>query len=187
MKQDIVNALEVLKSGGIILYPADTGWGIGCDGTNEAAVRRIYHIKKQNVSEGMVVLMENPGLLDRYVADVPEIAWDLVEITETPLTIIFSGVRNLAPSLISDKGTVGIRFTREEFSKQLVQRFRRPVVVSSANIYGNPAPVSFSDINEEIIDAVDYVVKYRQDDSLPVKASSVIQLGEGGRIEIIRH
>ncbi len=187
MKQDIANALEVLKSGGVILYPADTGWGIGCDATNEAAVRRILDIKKQKVSEGMVVLMENPALLDRYVADVPEIAWDLIEITETPLTIIFSSVRNLAPSLISDKGTVGIRFTREEFSKHLIQRFRRPVTASSANISGMLAPDSFAAINEEITSAVDYVVKYRQDDATPSNPTSVIQLGEGGRIEIIRH
>jgi L-threonylcarbamoyladenylate synthase len=187
MKQDIVNALEVLKSGGVILYPADTGWMIGCDATNEAAVRRIYHIKKQNVSEGMVVLMENPALLDRYVSEVPEIAWDLIEITETPLTIIFSNVRNLAPGLISEKGTVGIRFTREDFSKHLVQRFRRPVTASLANISGMPEPASFAEIDEEIASAADYVVKYRQDEATPAKHPSVIQLGEGGRIDILRH
>jgi L-threonylcarbamoyladenylate synthase len=187
MKQDIANALEVLKSGGVILYPSDTGWAIGCDATNEAAVRRIFDIKKQNVSEEMVVLMENPALLDRYVTEVPEIAWDLIEITETPLTIIFTSVRNLAPGLISEKGTVGIRFTREDFSKHLVQRFRRPVTAISACVSGMPAPFYFSDINEEIIEAVDFVVKYRQDDITPAKLSSVIQLGEGGRIEIIRH
>jgi L-threonylcarbamoyladenylate synthase len=187
MKQDIANALEILKSGGVILYPADTGWAIGCDATNEAAVRKIFDIKKQKVSEEMVILMENPALLDRYVGEVPEIAWDLIEITETPLTIIFSNVRNLAPALISDKGSVGIRFTREEFSKQLIQRFRRPVTVSSANISGKPVPSCFTEIDEDIASAVDYVVKFRQDDGTQSKYPSVIQLGEGGRIEIIRH
>ncbi len=187
MKEDIANALEVLKAGGIILYPTDTGWGLGCDATNEVAVRRLCSIKKRKIPGGMAVLMENPALLDRYVAEVPEIAWDLIEITDTPLTIVFSNVRNLAPSVISGNGTVGIRFTREEFSKHLVQRFRRPVVASSANISGMPSPGNFSDINEEIITAVDYVVKHRQDDLTIAKPSSVIQLGEGGRIDIIWH
>jgi L-threonylcarbamoyladenylate synthase len=186
MNEDLQKALDVLKNGGVILYPTDTVWGLGCDATNVAAVERVYQIKKRETSKRMLVLMENPALLDRYVDDVPEIAWDLIEISTTPLTIIFPGARNLAPNLIAEDGTIGIRFTREEFSKELIRRFRRPVVSSSANISGMATPLFFAEIDTAIIDAVDYVVNYRQNENLPSHSSSIIKLGQGGRIDIIR-
>ena len=186
MHDDIKKALEVLKSGGIILYPTDTIWGIGCDATNEKAVEKIYQIKKREDSKSMLVLMENPALLERYVTEVPEIAWDLIEIATTPLTVIFSNAKNLAKNLIADDGSIGIRFTKEAFSSQLLQRFRRPLVSTSANFSGEKSPAYFDEVSEEIRNQVDYVVEYRQNDTTPSQPSSIIKLGVGGQIEIIR-
>jgi L-threonylcarbamoyladenylate synthase len=186
MHNDIKKAAEVLKNGGIILYPTDTIWGIGCDATNAKAVERIYRIKKREDSKSMLVLMENPALLERYVDEVPEIAWELVEISTTPLTVIFPNAKNLAPNLLSEEGSIGIRFTKEAFTMQLLQRFRRPVVSTSANISGEKSPANFDEISDEIKDSVDYIVEYRQDDLNPAKPSGIIKLWPGGRIEIIR-
>jgi L-threonylcarbamoyladenylate synthase len=186
MHNDIKKATEVLKNGGIILYPTDTIWGIGCDATNAKAVERIYRIKKREDSKSMLVLMENPALLERYVDEVPEIAWELVEISTTPLTVIFPNAKNLASNLLSEEGSIGIRFTKEAFTMQLLQRFRRPVVSTSANISGEKSPANFDEISDEIKDSVDYIVEYRQDDFNPAKPSGIIKLWPGGRIEIIR-
>jgi L-threonylcarbamoyladenylate synthase len=186
MHEDIKNALEVLKNGGVILYPTDTIWGIGCDATNEAAVARVYKIKKRADSKSMLVLMENPALLERYVSEVPEIAWDLVEIATTPLTVIYPGAKNLAKNLIAEDGSIGIRFTKEAFSSLLLQRFRRPLVSTSANISGEKSPAFFDEISAEIKNQVDYIVEYRQNDTAPAQPSSIIKLGVGGQIEIIR-
>jgi L-threonylcarbamoyladenylate synthase len=186
MHNDIKKAAEVLKSGGVILYPTDTIWGLGCDATNPEAVARIYQIKKREDSKSMLVLMENPALLERYVNDVPEIAWDLVEISTTPLTVIYPGAKNLANNLIAEDGSIGIRFTKEEFTTKLLQRFRRPIVSTSANISGQKSPSFFDEISEEIKSQVDYMVEYRQDDINPAQPSSIIKLWPGGRIDIIR-
>jgi len=186
MHNDIKKATAVLKNGGIILYPTDTIWGIGCDATNKEAVKRIYQIKKREDSKSMLVLMENPALLDRYVNDVPEVAWDLIEITTTPLTVIYPNAKNLAPNLIAADGSIGIRFTREEFTAKLLQRFRRPLVSTSANISGEKSPTVFDDISEEIKKQVDFIVEYRQDDISASKPSSIIKLGPGGQIDILR-
>ena len=186
MLNDIKNAVDVLKSGGVILYPTDTIWGIGCDATNPEAVARIYQIKKREDSKSMLVLMENPALLERYVNDVPEVAWDLVEISTTPLTVIYPGAKNMATNLIAEDGSIGIRFTKEEFTAKLLRRFRRPIVSTSANISGQKSPACFDEISEEIKSQVDYIVKYRQDDSNPAQPSSIIKLWPGGRIDIIR-
>ncbi|HSH20580.1 MAG TPA: L-threonylcarbamoyladenylate synthase, partial [Draconibacterium sp.] len=186
MHDDIKKALEVLKDGGIILYPTDTIWGIGCDATNEKAVQKIYKIKKREDSKSMLVLMENPALLERYVDEVPEIAWDLVEVATTPLTVIYPNAKNLAKNLVAEDGTIGIRFTKEAFTSQLLQRFRKPLVSTSANVSGENSPAVFSEISEEIKKQVDYIVEYRQNDSTPAKPSSIIKLGSGGRIDIIR-
>lgn len=186
MHDDLKQAVEILKNGGVILYPTDTIWGIGCDATNPEAVARIYRIKKREDSKSMLVLMENPALLERYVDDVPEVAWDLVEITTTPLTVIYPGAKNLASNIIAEDGSIGIRFTKEEFTSKLLQRFRRPIVSTSANISGQKPPAFFDEISEEIKNQVDYIVKYRQDDVTPAQPSSIIKLWPGGRIDIIR-
>jgi len=186
MQNDIDNALKVLKEGGIILYPTDTVWGLGCDAVNPAAVKRIYRIKEREDSKSMLVLMENPALLERYVDDVPEIAWDLAEISTTPLTVIYPRAKNLATNLIAEDGSIGIRFTREKFTSHLLQRFRRPVVSTSANISGKKLPANFDEISEEIKKKVDYIVKYRQDDPISSKPSGIIKLYPDGHIDIIR-
>ena len=186
MIEDIKAALEVLQKGGVILYPTDTIWGIGCDACNEDAVKKIYAIKNRVDSKSMLVLMENAALIERYVAEVPDIAYDLIELTDKPLTIIFDGAKSLAKNLIAEDGSVGIRVTAEKFSSELIRRFRRPIVSTSANLSGKPSPACFDEIDQEIIDAVDYVVKYRQDDRQKTVPSSIMKLGRGGEIKIIR-
>lgn len=186
MNEDIKAALEVLQKGGVILYPTDTIWGLGCDATNEEAVKRLYGIKRCDETKNMLVLMENAALLERYVDEVPEIAYDLIELTDKPLTIIYDGARNLAKNLIAADGSIGIRITSEAFSAELVRRFKKPIVSTSANISGKPWPANFDDIPGEVIAAADYVVKYRQDDPQKSRPSSIMKLGRGGEVKIVR-
>jgi len=186
MYDDLKKAVEVLKNGGIILYPTDTIWGIGCDATNETAVRKVYEIKKREDSKSMLVLMENINLLERYVEAIPEVAFDLIELSEKPVTIIYDGAKNLAKNLIAADGSIGIRITSEKFSQELIRRFRKPVVSTSANISGEPSPANFSEISEEIKSVVDYIVQYRQDEHTKSVASSIIKLGKNGDVKIIR-
>ena len=175
-----------MNEGGVILYPTDTIWGIGCDATNEEAVRRVYQIKQRSDSKAMLVLFDSPVKVDFYVQDVPEVAWDLIEVADKPLTIIYSGARNLASNLIAEDGSVGIRVTNEEFSKRLCQQFRKAIVSTSANISGQPSPANYSEITEELKSMVDYVVGYRQEEMGHPKPSSIIKLDKGGVIKIIR-
>lgn len=186
MHDDVKAALEVLQNGGVILYPTDTVWGIGCDACNEEAVKRIYAIKNRIDSKSMLVLLENAALLDRYIDEVPEIAFDLIEVSDKPLTIIYDGAKNLARNLIADDGSIGIRITTEAFSSDLIRRFKRPVVSTSANISDKPSPACFAEIDQKIIEAVDYVVKYRQNDTQKAVPSGIIKLGRSGEIKIIR-
>ena len=153
-----------MREGGVILYPTDTIWGIGCDATNEDAVRRVYEIKQRQDSKAMLVLVDSSVKVDFYVQDVPEVAWDLIDLADKPLTIIYSGARNLAANLLAEDGSVGIRVTNEDFSKRLCQQFRKAVVSTSANISGQPSPRNFSEISEEVKSAVDYIVGYRQEE-----------------------
>lgn len=175
-----------MAEGGIILYPTDTIWGIGCDATNEEAVRRVYEIKQRSDSKAMLVLVDSSVKVDFYVQDVPEVAWDLIELADKPLTIIYSGARNLASNLLAEDGSVGIRVTNEDFSKRLCQQFRKAIVSTSANISGQPSPGNFNEISEEVKSAVDYIVGYRQEEMDRPKPSSIIKLDKGGVIKIIR-
>ncbi len=186
MEEDIKKAFEVLVSGGLILYPTDTIWGIGCDATNEEAVHRVYELKRRVDSKALITLLDNPIKLDYYIDEVPSVAWDLIELSEKPLTIIYDGARNVAPNLMAEDGSLAIRITKEKFSQELCKRFRKALVSTSANISGEPAPANFDDISEEIKDGVDYIVKYRQDDTSKSKASSIIKLGKTGQVKIIR-
>ena len=186
IREEIKKACEVLQKGGVILYPTDTVWGIGCDATNEEAVKRVYEIKRRADSKAMLVLVDSDVKVDFYVKDVPEVAWDLIQYATKPLTVIYDDARNLAPNLIGEDGSVGIRVTSEEFSKQLCFRFRKAIVSTSANISGEPSPASFSEIQDEIKQAVDYIVGYRQDEPAGAKPSSILKLGKGGVIKIIR-
>ena len=175
-----------MREGGVILYPTDTIWGIGCDATNEDAVRRVYEIKQRQDSKALLVLVDSSVKVDFYVRDVPEVAWDLIDLADKPLTIIYSGARNLAANLLAEDGSVGIRVTNEDFSKRLCQQFRKAIVSTSANISGQPSPKNFSEISEEVKSAVDYIVGYRQEEMSNPKPSSIIKLDKGGVIKIIR-
>ena len=166
-----------MREGGVILYPTDTIWGIGCDATNEDAVRRVYEIKQRQDSKAMLVLVDSSVKVDFYVQDVPEVAWDLIDLADKPLTIIYSGARNLAANLLAEDGSVGIRVTNEDFSKRLCQQFRKAVVSTSANISGQPSPRNFSEISEEVKSAVDYIVGYRQEEMSNPKPPRIITYG----------
>jgi len=185
INDEIKKALDVLQTGGIIIYPTDTIWGIGCDATNEEAVKKIYELKKCSNSKSMLVLVDNPGKIQSYVENMPDMAWDLIEMSEKPLTIIYSKIKNLAKNLISEDGSVGIRVTNEVFSKRLCERFRKPIVFTSANVSDEKLPENFSEISEEIINGVDYVVDFRRNDTTKSKPSSIIKLEEGNVITII--
>jgi len=175
-----------MRNGGVILYPTDTVWGIGCDATNEAAVRRVFEIKKRADAKALLVLVDSTAKIEGYVSEVPDMAWELIELNTKPLTIIYPGAKNLAPNLLAEDGSVGIRVTAEAFSKQLCFQFRKPVVSTSANISGEPAPSNFSQISDEIRQAVDYVVDFRQNETDEPQPSSIIWLGKGNVIRIIR-
>ena len=186
MEEDIKTAVEVLRKGGIILYPTDTIWGIGCDATNEAAVKKVYDLKRRADNKSMLVLLDNENKLDRYVNDVPEIAYNLIEVTDKPITIIYDNAYNLAPNLYGDNKSIGIRITSEKFSRELCKRFGRPIVSTSANVSGENSPSFFNEISEEISKNVDYIVKYRQDDIEPKTASSIIKIAQDGTFKILR-
>lgn len=185
-EEDIRQAVEVMRRGGVILYPTDTIWGIGCDATNEEAVRRVYDIKKRDDSKALICLVDSDHRLQRYVSDVPNVAWDLIEYATRPLTIIFDKAKNLAPNLLAEDGSVGIRVTREEFSRQLCYRFQKAVVSTSANVSGEPSPACFDDISDEIKNAVDYIVQSRRKEKTKAVPSSIIKLGSDGEVAIIR-
>ena len=186
MKEDIQKACEVMNKGGVILYPTDTIWGIGCDATNEEAVKRVYEIKKRADSKAMLVLVDNAVKVDFYVNQAPEVAFDLIELSTKPLTIIYDDAKNLAPNLIAEDGSIGIRVTSEEFSNQLCFRFRKAIVSTSANVSGEPSPATFAEISEEIKQSVDYIVQSRQNEKAVAKPSGIIKLGKGGQVKVIR-
>jgi L-threonylcarbamoyladenylate synthase len=185
MKAEIDKALEVLKNGGIILYPTDTIWGIGCDACNAEAVAKIFRLKGRDEAKSMIILLDTENKLSSYINDVPEIAYDLIEYAENPLTIIYSGAKNLSPNAIGD-GSIGIRITRDEFCKQLIQRFRKPIISTSANVSNQPSPAHFDEISDEIKDGVDLVVNWKQDDRNPKKASTIMKLEPDGRFVFLR-
>ncbi len=186
MNDDIKQACEVMSQGGVILYPTDTIWGIGCDATNEEAVRRVYEIKRRIDSKALIVLTDSEPKVEFYVSEVPEIAWQLIEVAVKPLTIIYPDARNLAPNLLAEDGSVAIRITRETFSQRLCQRFRKAIVSTSANVSGEPAPHNFDEISNEIKEAVDYIVETRRDERDKATPSSIIKLEADGTIKIIR-
>ena len=185
-KEDIRAAVEVMNRGGVILYPTDTIWGIGCDATNAEAVKRVYEIKKRDDSKALITLVDSEAKIEFYVREVPDVAWDMIEIADKPLTLIYDGARNLALNLLAEDGSIAIRLTKEPFSSMLCRTFRRAVVSTSANVSGEPSPATFSEISPEILSAVDYVCTSRREESAPHKASSIIKIGTGGEVKIIR-
>ena len=184
-EDDIKKAVEVMKKGGVILYPTDTVWGIGCDATNADAVAKVYAIKHRDDSKALICLVDSDARIQRYVRNVPEVAWDLLELAEKPTTVILDNAVNLAPNLIAEDGSIAMRITRESFSKELCYRFQKPIVSTSANISGEPAAQNYCDISEELINAVDYVCWSRRQEHKPHTPSSIIKLSENGEVKII--
>lgn len=198
-RSDLQEALRVLRSGGIIVYPTDTVWGIGCDATNADAVRRIYALKQREDSKSMLVLLDSPAKLNYYIADVPDAAWALLEASDysdnsdcsdcsdqKPLTIIYPNARNLAPNLIAEDGSIGIRITNEPFSKALCEQLRHPIVSTSANISGEPTPRYFREIHESILNHTDYCCLFRREDETPHEPSTIIKVNADNSFKIIR-
>ncbi len=186
MDNDLINALETLRQGGTILYPTDTIWGIGCDATNDEAVRKVFEIKSREDTRQMLILLDKAANISRYVDNVPDIAFTFIESAEKPLSIIFQNAKNLAPSLIGEDNTIGIRIVRDEFCRELIRELDKPVVSTSANISGKPPPVNFAAVGPEIKDAVDYIVKQRQDDRNIATPSDIIKFTPEGEIVKIR-
>jgi L-threonylcarbamoyladenylate synthase len=200
MEQEIQNALKTLRAGGIILYPTDTIWGIGCDATNEKAVEKIFTIKKRIESKSLITLVSDDGMLNRFVKEVPEMAWDLLDTNNSTqedepskrLTIIYDSARGIAKNILAADGSIGIRIVRlasqggNDFCHRLIHKFGKPIVSTSANISGVPAPGNFLEISDEIIKSVDYVVNWMQHDSSNSLPSSIIKLKANGEFKIIR-
>lgn len=195
-EEDIRQAVEVLRRGGVILYPTDTIWGIGCDATNAEAVKRVYEIKHRDDSKALICLVDSDARLQRYVRDVPDAAWQLIDAMKEsqgegapvsrPVTLILDGAINLAPNLIAEDGSIGIRITNESFSKELCYRFQKALVSTSANISGEPAAQNYRDIAPEILESVDYVCFSRRQEHKPHQPSSIIKIGQGGEVKVIR-
>ncbi len=193
MKQedDIRQAVETMRKGGVILYPTDTVWGIGCDATNAKAVKRVYEIKQREDSKALICLVDSDARMQRYFRNVPDVAWQLIDSLKEapdakPTTLILDGAINLAPNLIAEDGSLGIRITNEPFSKELCFRFQKAIVSTSANISGEPAAQNYCDIDPRILEAVDYVCWSRRQEHQPHTPSSIIKLKENGEVVIIR-
>ncbi len=185
-QEDVKQAAEALQKGGLILYPTDTFWGVGCDATNEEAVNKLIDLTKQKAEEVHVILVDSEVRLNSYVVEVPEMAYDLIELSEKPITILYPQGKNIAQNLLTNKGEIGIRVTHEDFSRSLCQRFRKPLVFMPATKSGEPFPQNFGDVTESILQGVDFVVKYRQEELAIPKASGIIRLSVDGQVEVIR-
>jgi L-threonylcarbamoyladenylate synthase len=187
IEEDIKESLKTLRQGGIILYPTDTIWGLGCDPTNETAVNKIFEIKSRDESKSLIILVDGLSMIERYVEDCPEIVFELAGVSDSPLTIIYPKGKNLAEGVCSKDNSIAIRICHDEFCSKLINRFRKPIVSTSANFSGNPYPENFSKIEKTLIDKVDYVVKYRQNDLNKSFISPVIKVNNDGTIKIIRN
>lgn len=186
-REDLAETLRVLEAGGVILYPTDTIWGIGCDATNAEAVQKVFELKHRASAKALISIVDSSAKLQGLMAEVPEIAYDLIEASPTPLTVIYPGVHGLAPNLLAEDGSAGIRVVdREPFCRDLCLRFKKPIVSTSANVSGAPSPAHFGEISREILDGVDYVVRYRQGDRRPATASSIIKLEVDGQFKVLR-
>ena len=185
-EEDLRQAVETLRKGGLILYPTDTVWGIGCDATNAEAVAKVFALKQRAEAKSMLVLVDSATRAQRYVKDIPDVAYDMFEMADKPLTLILDNARGLADGLVAEDGSVGIRVTNEKFSHDLCYRFMKAVVSTSANISGHPTAAIYPEIEQEIIDGVDYVVRYRRDDTKKAKPSSIVKLKANGEVTVIR-
>ena len=184
--EEVKAAVEALKAGGIILYPTDTVWGLGCDATDEAAVARIYEIKQRADSKSLITLVADADMLGKYVKVIPEVAINLLEVNDKPMTIIYPDAMGLAPNVVAADGTAGIRIPMNDFCVEVIRRFRKPIVSTSANISGQPAPAWYEDIPVEIIEAADWIADPYLEEGATGEPSQIIQVGLHGEIKIIR-
>lgn len=191
MKDEIEKALKVIQDGGTIIYPTDTIWGLGCDATNAEAIDKVYSVKNRGKEKSLIILLDDDRNLKRYVREVPETAWDILDHADKPVTIVYPGAFNLPANLISDDGSIAIRIVKDEFAKRLIQRLKKPIVSTSANISGNTAAKEFKDISPEILKAVDHVVHLPTFDSenkqKKKQSSSIIKIELDGEIHILRN
>jgi L-threonylcarbamoyladenylate synthase len=185
-EEDIKGSLNTLRLGGILLYPTDTIWGLGCDPSNEKAINNIFTFKSRSETKSLIILADGLPMIERYVSEIPDIVYELAEVSDDPLTIIYPKGKNLAPGICGSDGSVAIRICNDQFCKELISRFRKPVVSTSANYSGHPSPSNFSEIEKTLIDKVDFVVQYKQDDRSKCLASPVIKINLDGTIKIIR-
>lgn len=185
-EEDLKNSIKVLREGGVILYPTDTIWGLGCDATNQQAVEKIFSIKARSDSKSLIVLVDGVAMLERFVDTIPEVVYELIDVSDTPLTIVYPAGKNLAPQVISSDGSIGIRICHDIFCSELIKRLRKPLVSTSANRSGEPSPLTFSEIDKGITDKVDYAVSYRRDDDTRHSPSPIIRVDKNGVIKIIR-
>jgi L-threonylcarbamoyladenylate synthase len=186
LKDEVAKALKIVQEGGIILYPTDTVWGIGCDATNTEAIQKIYRLKQRDERKSMIILLDTENKLESYVKEVNPLAYDLIEYADNPLTLVMPGAKNISSSLISGDGSIGVRIVKHPFCQQLIQRLRKPLVSTSANISGSPSPQYFSQIDPEIIHGVDYVVDIDQHDMEIKTPSTIMRLAPNGSFEFIR-
>ncbi|MBN2891721.1 MAG: threonylcarbamoyl-AMP synthase [Bacteroidales bacterium] len=185
-EKDIQKSIETLKNGGILLYPTDTIWGLGCDAENEKAISRIYEIKKRVFSKSMIILAENTETINKIIAEFPQKAVEIISQTENPLTIIYQNAKNLAKNVIAEDGTIAVRIPNDDFCQKLLKEYGKPVVSTSANISGENPPSNFEEISEEIKENCDYIVKWRQDDYTKAQPSTIIKIEQNGEITVIR-
>ncbi|MFL9837928.1 L-threonylcarbamoyladenylate synthase [Flavobacterium sp. ST-75] len=185
VNEEVHNAYEVIKNGGIILYPTDTVWGIGCDATNEEAIKKIYALKQREETKSMIVLMNGDRMLYNVFNQVPEVAWQILDVTDKPTTLILDNPRNVAKNIVAPDNTLGMRLVKEPFCYKLMERMKRPLVSTSANISGMPTPNSFKEIDHHILDGVDYIVNLHHD-KVAAKPSTIIKLGNDLQVKVIR-
>ncbi|MCF8229001.1 MAG: threonylcarbamoyl-AMP synthase [Bacteroidales bacterium] len=186
MEEEVKKTVEYLRNGKVILYPTDTIWGIGCDATNPRIVQKVYKIKRRQESKSMIILLDETAKLNQYVKDVPDIALDLINSIETPLTVIFSNAKNLARNVLAADKTVAIRISRDEFCRKIIREFGKPIVSTSANISGDPNPILFNQISEKIKNEVDYIVNLHRTRINETKPSTIIKLKPNGSYDVIR-
>lgn len=185
VNDEVHHAFEVIKNGGIILYPTDTVWGIGCDATNEEAVKKIYTLKQREESKSMIVLLNSDRMMYNVFKETPDVAWEIIEITDKPTTLILDNPRNVAPNLIAPDNTLGVRLVKEPFCYKLMERMKKPLVSTSANVSGMPTPNSFKEIDHHILDGVDYIVNLHHD-KIAAKPSTIIKIGNDLQVKVIR-
>lgn len=186
MGEEIKKIAEILQNGGIILYPTDTIWGLGCDPTNNEAVEKLNGLKKRDKKQSFLILADSISMVERYVEEIPNIAYDLIDVSDKPITLVYPKAKNLAPNVAAEDGSIGIRITEDDFCKRLIQKFKKPIVSTSANMHNTPFPKSFVDISDEVKKIVDYIVDWKQEDKTLTEPSSIIKIGTDGEVKVIR-